>query len=183
MAARGGRRAHPLLRRAHEQPRAAHLSVSGGPSLAPHAVAAEPERPRHLGPDAAAYRPLVACCPRVSSLSPAATWRYHLRQEPDAGNPLVRICGGGDQRWSFLLRLGEVEVTGARTGREPERRGSDADCQGEGRHVRVALSHAAASTAISTAIEMQTAGRSRGMNHLQRRNDRLIRLPRLCYRM
>jgi len=32
--------------------------------------------------------------------------------------------------------------------------------------VRVALSHAAASTAISTAIEMQTAGRSRGMNHL-----------------
>jgi hypothetical protein len=30
-----------------------------------------------------------------SSLSPAATWGHHLRQEPDAGMPLVRICGGG----------------------------------------------------------------------------------------
>ncbi len=97
VAALGGRWAHPLLRRAHEQPRAAHLSVPGRPALASHAVATKPERPRPLGPDAAAHRPLVASCPRVSSLSPAAAWRHHLRQEPDAGNPLVRICGGGDQ--------------------------------------------------------------------------------------
>ena len=34
-------------------------------------------------------------CPRLSSLSPEATWRHHLRQEPDAVIPLVRICGGG----------------------------------------------------------------------------------------
>ena len=33
--------------------------------------------------------------PGLASLSPAAAWRHHLRQEPDAGNPLVRICGGG----------------------------------------------------------------------------------------
>jgi hypothetical protein len=25
----------------------------------------------------------------------AATWGHHLRQEPDAGMPLVPICGGG----------------------------------------------------------------------------------------
>ena len=43
----------------------------------------------------AAHRPLAAPCPHLSPLSPQATWRYHLRQEPDAGKPLVRICGGG----------------------------------------------------------------------------------------
>ncbi len=32
---------------------------------------------------------------RALAVPPAATWRHHLRQEPDAGNPLVRICGGG----------------------------------------------------------------------------------------
>ena len=32
-----------------------YLSVPGGPALASHAVAAQPERPRHLGPDAAAH--------------------------------------------------------------------------------------------------------------------------------
>ena len=31
----------------------------------------------------------------LSSLSPEATWRCHLRQEPDAVMPLVRIRGGG----------------------------------------------------------------------------------------
>ena len=38
---------------------------------------------------------LAAPCPHLSPLSPEATWRHHLRQEPDAGKPLVRICGGG----------------------------------------------------------------------------------------
>jgi len=31
--------------------------------------------------------------------------RHHPRQEPDAVMPHVRIRGGGNQRWSFLLRL------------------------------------------------------------------------------
>jgi len=76
---------------------AAPLSVQGWPPLASHALATTPEPPRTVGPDAAAHGPLVASCSRVSSLSPAAAWRHHLRQEPDAGNPLVRIRGGGAQ--------------------------------------------------------------------------------------
>ena len=55
VAALGCWRAYPLLRRAHEQPRAAHLSVPGRLSLASRAVAPSSERPRPLGPDAAAY--------------------------------------------------------------------------------------------------------------------------------
>jgi len=58
-----------------------------------------------LGPDEAAHRPMAAARPPMSSLPAQATWRHHLRWEPDAGNPLVRICGGGAQRWASLLRL------------------------------------------------------------------------------
>ncbi len=41
----------------------------------------------------------------LSSLSPRAPGRHHPRWEPDAVMPLVRICGGGVQRWAFLLQL------------------------------------------------------------------------------
>jgi hypothetical protein len=50
-----------------------------------------------LGTDAAACRSLAASCARLSPLSSSPTWRHHLRWEPDAGNPHVRICGGGAQ--------------------------------------------------------------------------------------
>jgi len=49
----------------------------------------------------------------VSSLSPAPPWRHHLRQEPDAGNLLVRIRGGGAGQLAFLLRLLACAALGA----------------------------------------------------------------------
>src|SRR5262245_45653960 len=51
---------------------------SGGPSRVSHAVATKPERPRPLEPDAAAHRPLVASCPRLSSVPFAPAWRHHM---------------------------------------------------------------------------------------------------------
>jgi len=84
-----------LRRGAYEQPGAASVSVSGGPPLASRAVSAQPERSRSLGPNAAIAHPLAASCGRMSSLSSTPLWRHHLRQEPDAGKPHVRICGGG----------------------------------------------------------------------------------------
>ena len=68
----GRRWTRPVLRGAHERPGAAHLSVPSGPPLASHAVAAQPERPCPVGPDAAPHRPLASSCPHLSSLSPAA---------------------------------------------------------------------------------------------------------------
>src|ERR1700722_2726235 len=97
MAALGREWAFSLLWRAHERSRAAYLSVPNGPPLAAHALAARPERSRAVGPDATADSPLAPCCSRLSSLSLAPHGRYHLRQEPDAGNPLVRIRGGGHE--------------------------------------------------------------------------------------
>src|SRR5712671_1945888 len=105
MAASGGAWTHPLLRGAHEPTGVVSLSVPSGTALASRAVAAQPDRPRPLGSHAAPYHPLAATAFCLSSLSPASHGRHHLRQEPDAGIPLVRIRGGGYERSSFLLRL------------------------------------------------------------------------------
>ena len=57
-------------------------------------------RPTHLGADAAAHLALAAPCAHYSPLSPEATWRCHLRQEPSAVIPLAGICGGGYEQSS-----------------------------------------------------------------------------------
>jgi hypothetical protein len=44
------------------------------------------------------------CLPSVI-LIPCAAGRCYLRQEPDAGNPLVRIRGGACEQSRSLLRL------------------------------------------------------------------------------
>src|SRR5437667_11627108 len=86
MAASGGAWTPPVLRSAHE-------------------FAAQPEWARTLGSYAAPHRSLAASAFCLSSLSPAPHGRRHLRQEPDAGNPPVRIRGGGREQSRSLLRL------------------------------------------------------------------------------
>ena len=76
------------------QPGAPPVPIPGRLALASRALAPSSDRPRPVGPYAAASHPLAAPCSHLSSLSPASPWRHHLRQEPDAGNPLVRIRGG-----------------------------------------------------------------------------------------
>src|SRR5205809_7953215 len=105
MAARGRGRASAVLRGAHESARAVHILFSGGATLVAHAAATEPDRSYHLGADAAAHSVLAASGAHYSSLAPEATWRCHLRQEPDAVIPHVRIRGGGYEQSSSLLRL------------------------------------------------------------------------------
>src|SRR2546422_5136489 len=105
MAASDCEWAHSLLQGAHEQLGDRHVSVPGGLALAPRARAAQSHRVRLLGADAPARRAVAAPCAHLSSLSPEATWRHHLRQEPDAVMPLVRICGGGYEQSSSLLQL------------------------------------------------------------------------------
>src|SRR2546428_11589170 len=73
--------------------------------MAPGAGEAQSYRARLLGADAPARRAVADPCAHLSSLSPEATWRHHLRQEPDAVIPLVRIRGGGYEQSSSLLRL------------------------------------------------------------------------------
>src|SRR5215467_4346572 len=85
---------HPLLWSAHERPWAAYISVPGGLALVSHLITSKPERSCSMGSNAAPHRSLAASGSHLSSLSPAPSQRCHLRQEPDAGKPLVRICGG-----------------------------------------------------------------------------------------
>jgi hypothetical protein len=49
-------------------------------------------------------RPLIAPTAHLTPLSTTAPWRHHLRPEPDAVIPLVRICGGGREQSRSLLR-------------------------------------------------------------------------------
>ena len=80
---------------APEPKRAVDLSIPSGTTVASRAVAAQSERSRPLGSYAAPHHSLAASAFCLSSLSSAAHGRRYLRQEPDAGNPLVRIRGGG----------------------------------------------------------------------------------------
>src|SRR4029077_2735991 len=66
---------------------------------------------RPLASYAAPHRSLAASAYCLSSLSPAPHGRRHLRQEPDAGNPPVRIRGGGREQSRSLLRLGCIGPT------------------------------------------------------------------------
>ena len=95
VAARGRRGAHPLLRGAHERPalqsfrfqvgRLWHRALS---RRSQNGLVLWDRMRRHI---ARWLPPARICHPYPLQ----ATWRHHLRQEPDAGKPLVRICGGG----------------------------------------------------------------------------------------
>jgi hypothetical protein len=61
--------------------------------------------PDALGAGAAHLPALVAQAPHLSSVSTAPPRRHHLRQEPDAVIPLVRIRAGGREQSRSLLRL------------------------------------------------------------------------------
>src|SRR5882724_669692 len=98
VVASGGAWTHPLLRSAQEPTGAVSLSVPSRAPLASRAFAAQPERPRPVGPHAAPQHSLAASAFGLSPLSPAPHGRHPLRQEPDAGIPLVRIRGGGYER-------------------------------------------------------------------------------------
>src|ERR1017187_7370623 len=91
-------RALSLLRRAREWPSAPHLSLAGRTALASRSLTAQPERTGAMGAHETPNRPLAAPSPHCSSLSLAAADRPYLRQEPDAGKPPVRICGGGHEQ-------------------------------------------------------------------------------------
>src|SRR5258707_6066160 len=93
MAASGGAWTHPVLRSAPEPKCAVDFSVPSGRALASRAFAAQPEQPRPLGSHAAPHHSLAASAYRLSSLSPRPHGGHNLRQEPDAGIPLVRIRG------------------------------------------------------------------------------------------
>src|SRR5579885_2235022 len=97
-------RTHPVLRSAGQSVRARLLSLHCWQVLAPRASATKPEGTRLVGANDTAHPPLAASGPYLPSLSLATLARHHLRQEPYAGNPLVRIRAGGGQQWPSLPR-------------------------------------------------------------------------------
>ena len=110
LLARGRRRAGAVFRRA--QPRRKHRPLQKGSGLAvvEHVEASRPVPPPALAPYGEVYPAVASARPYLSPLAVGAVCRHHPRQDPDAVMPHVRIRGGGDQRWSFLLRLQPARV-------------------------------------------------------------------------
>ena len=100
---RGGR-AHPILRSTGESICAGSLSFHREQPLAPRLATPESERSRAVGTNATTHPPLAASGPYLPSLSFAPSARHYLRQEPYAGNPLVRIRAGGTEQSVSLPR-------------------------------------------------------------------------------
>ena len=82
----------------------AHFRFTVSEPLASHSLTAKPEGSRSVGANATAHPPLAASGPYLPSLSFAPSARHYLRQEPDAGNPPVRICAGGTEQSVSLPR-------------------------------------------------------------------------------
>src|SRR5579872_277477 len=92
-----GERASPILRSAGQPARSYSLSFHGDELLASCSEQAKPAWSRQVGANETAHPPLASSGPHLSPLSIAPFARHHLRQEPDAGNPPVRICAGGTE--------------------------------------------------------------------------------------
>jgi len=97
VAAVGRARVLPVLRGAAELPGDSDLSLRGDSALAPHATAAEPEEPGHVGEDQETGQAMDTHTPHPASVSRRAVDRHDLRQEPSAVTPLAGIRGGGSR--------------------------------------------------------------------------------------
>ena len=87
-------RSLPLLRSPDEQPGVGCVPFPARSALASRDVSTQPAWAGPLGSDVPPDCSLPASCSHLSCLSFASSRRHHLRQEPDAVIPLVRICGG-----------------------------------------------------------------------------------------
>jgi hypothetical protein len=83
--------------------------------LASLLVQTKPAWSRQVGQNDTAHPPLAASGPYLPSLSIAPPARHHLRQEPDAGNPPVRICAGGTAKAVSLPRQPYTRCEAAQT--------------------------------------------------------------------
>ena len=106
----GGRWAHSILRSANQSTRLASFPLRCGRPLASRPVSTPPDGACSLATNEATHQLLATSGPHLSSLSFVPGARHYLRQEPDAGNPLVRICAGGTKQFVSLPRprYGEV---------------------------------------------------------------------------
>jgi|SRR5579875_3559137 len=108
-----GGRAYPILGSAGQPACSGPFSFHREQSLASRSHAAKSEGAHAVGADATAYPPLASSGPYLPSLSFAPSARHHLRQEPYAGNPPVRICAGGTERSVSLPRQATSDAGGS----------------------------------------------------------------------
>src|SRR5439155_5708398 len=146
-----------VLRGSHEREQHRRLPDGYRLALAAGPQAPQPDAPSVVGTDGAIHRPVASTRAYLSPLSPRPLRRCHPRQEPDAVMPHVRICGGGYEQSSSLLRLSSDWGGGPPYPPSAHRSslGLDRDCP---RHYIRPASSSAASKSVLAPYSMSSMG-------------------------
>ena len=104
MASHGGSGLLPIPRRARQHGTVARLPAARVPVVAGRSGSSQSTRAGGLGPSQPAAGSVDSSTPRSASLSRRALRRQVSSVRAVCVNALVRICAGGDQRWSSLPR-------------------------------------------------------------------------------
>jgi hypothetical protein len=115
MASEGGQRLLPIPRSARKPPSAEHLQAAHQPGVVSGTRTPEPARPQKVGDSHSVVRTMDPAPDSPAPLSSSSLLRHPSFIRAVCVDTLVRICAGGGQRWSSLLRPEQSrEHSGAR---------------------------------------------------------------------
>src|SRR6516164_9767490 len=111
MASEGRQRLLPIPRGARKYPTAEHLQAAHQPAVVSGTRTPQSACPQKVGGSHSVVRTVDTAPESPAPLSSSSLLRHSSFIRAVCVNALVRICAGGDQRWSSLLR--QLEITTA----------------------------------------------------------------------
>src|ERR1035438_3214078 len=104
MASEGRQRLLPIPRCARKSPAAEHLQAAHQPTVVSGTRTPQSACPQKVGGSYSVVRTVDTAPESPAPLSSISLLRHSSFIRAVCVNALVRICAGGDQRWSSLLR-------------------------------------------------------------------------------
>ena len=104
MASEGRQRLLPIPRGARKYPAAEHLQAAHQPAVVSDTRTPQSACTQKVGGSHSVVRPVDTAPESPAPLSSSSLLRHSSFIRAVCVNALVRICAGGDQRWSSLLR-------------------------------------------------------------------------------
>src|SRR6202035_878244 len=104
MASEGRQRLLPIPRSAREYPAAEHLQAAHQSTVVPGTRTPQSTCPQKVGDSHSVVRKMDTAPEGPAPLSPSSLLRHPSFIRAVCVDALVRICAGGDQTWSSLLR-------------------------------------------------------------------------------
>src|ERR1017187_594679 len=110
MASEGRQRLLPIPRGARKSPAAEHLQAAHQPAVVSGNRTPQSVCPQKVGGSRSVVRTVDTAPESPAPLSSSSLLRHSFFIRAVCVNALVRICAGGDQRWSSLLRPSEAKT-------------------------------------------------------------------------